>query len=133
MKAPHLITGEKGESLATKFLIQKGYKLLSRNYRFKKAEIDLVVRTEDELVFVEVKTRRNSSFGYPEEMVSKKKQELMVVAMEAFQIENNLHYLEPRFDIVSITLTSSKSEVTHIENAFFPDWGTQSDQWQSPV
>jgi putative endonuclease len=62
-------TGSKGENLAAEFLKTKGFEIVARNYRFKKAEIDLIIRRENWLIFVEVKTRSSSNFGEPEEFV----------------------------------------------------------------
>ena len=62
--------GAWGEDLALRYLIQHGYKLLERNYRTRRGEIDLIVRKDDTLVFVEVKLRRGSGYGDPLEAVT---------------------------------------------------------------
>jgi putative endonuclease len=66
-------TGNKGEDLAADFLREKGFQIVVRNYRYKHSEIDLIVKQENLLVFVEVKTRSSSSFGEPEGFVDSKK------------------------------------------------------------
>jgi putative endonuclease len=66
-------TGNQGEEIAAEFLQQRGYEILARNYRYKHSEIDLIVRKNDIIVFVEVKTRSSSGFGEPEAFVGSKK------------------------------------------------------------
>src|SRR5689334_13579858 len=66
----NLATGNYGEELACKFLKEKGYKILERNYRIRGGEIDIITREEDYLVFVEVKTRYSHDFGLPEESIT---------------------------------------------------------------
>ncbi|MDA8963567.1 YraN family protein, partial [bacterium] len=91
--------------------------ILQTNWRWEKAEIDIIAEHNKQLVFVEVKTRRNSSFGNPSEFVSIKKQELMKSAAEAYIEMNNLSH-EIRFDIVGIILNSKDEKIEHIQNAF---------------
>ena len=66
--------GREGERIAVDYLTEKGYRILRRNYRFGRGEIDIIAQDGTELVFVEVKTRRTSAFGEPEEAVTPKKQ-----------------------------------------------------------
>jgi len=74
MTASHLISGKNGEDIARKFLLAKGYDILDENWRFEKAEIDLIAFFERKLIFIEVKTRSAIGFGQPETFVDKKKQ-----------------------------------------------------------
>jgi len=69
----NLQTGNIGEDIAQKYLKDQGYKILERNFKTKYAEIDLVAKQKDEIIFVEVKTRRGLNFGSPEEALTKKK------------------------------------------------------------
>ena len=110
------ITGAKGENLAADFLVQKGFEIVARNYRYKHAEIDLIVRTPKLLVFVEVKTRRSSSFGEPESFVDSKKAAKILEGAEQFIFENNWKG-NIRFDIISVKLGATP-EVVHFEDAF---------------
>ena len=106
--------GKKGEETALKYLQKKGYQLVDQNYRHRRGEIDLIVKREDILVFVEVKLRSGSYFGYPEEMVSENQWELLMETAKAFQIENG--YNGPiRFDIVAIL----GEQIRHFEDAIF--------------
>lgn len=109
--------GAKGEQMAERYLESKGYDIVERNYRYKLAEIDLIVRDNNFLVFVEVKTRSNSSFGYPEEAVNDKKAQKVVEGAE-YYIEKNSWDGNIRFDIVAINL-GKDSDIKHFEDAFY--------------
>lgn len=117
--AEHNELGEKGEDLATQFLRKKGYKILQRNYRFKKLEIDIIAQDQNELVVVEVKTRASSYLAGPEDTVSKGKQKSIVTAANQYIIENEID-LETRFDIVSIILNEKETNIDHLIDAFYP-------------
>ncbi|GAA4310743.1 YraN family protein [Nibribacter koreensis] len=109
--------GQQGEKAAEHHLVAQGYELLHRNYRFKRAEVDLVFRKGHFLVLVEVKTRTSRQFGYPEEAVSGRKQEMLFLAAEAL-VEELDWQQEVRFDIVSIFWHHQTPEILHIEDAF---------------
>ena len=83
-KSEHLQLGKRGEDAAEEFLLAKGFHILFRNYRFQKAEVDIVASYKNLLVLIEVKTRRSNNFGNPEEFVSKRKQELFYEVSEAY-------------------------------------------------
>lgn len=109
--------GNWGEDLASKLLENKGYQVLARNWRFKRAEVDLIVQNEQFLVFVEVKVRKNANFGHPEVFVNEQKTQLIRMASEQFQI--NIGYNGfIRFDIISVEGNPQQFEVLHIEDAF---------------
>ncbi|MCC9168464.1 YraN family protein [Pontibacter harenae] len=119
MAAPtnkHIQTGQSGEDIAVLFLQQQGYFILQRNYRHKRAEVDIIAQKDNLLVFVEVKTRSTDRYGFPEEAVNFKKEQLLLTAAEEF-IENSNWLHDIRFDIISITL-GTKPTVHHIEDAF---------------
>ena len=65
--------GQKGENLATSFLISSGYQIIERNFKTKLGEIDIIAKEQNTLVFVEVKARHSLEFGYPEEAVTSSK------------------------------------------------------------
>ncbi len=94
--------GIKGEEIASRFLLEKGYIILEKNYRFRRAEIDIILQKENILVFVEVKSRSDKTFGEPELAVNNKKKILLRAAAENYIFENNW-LKEIRFDIISIT------------------------------
>ena len=110
-------TGRKGEQMACDFLTQKGYDILHRNYRHKRAEIDLIVRQNNLLVFVEVKARSSHAFGLPEQFVDDRKAERIVTAADHFIFENNWQG-NIRFDIIAITF-KPEPEICHLKDAFY--------------
>lgn len=116
--AKHNETGIKGEEIAKNFLQTKGYKILDTNWRFEKMEVDIVATLAELLIFVEVKTRSTNYFGYPEDSVTDKKQDLLKIAAEEYLFQNP-QYEQIRFDIVSITISDNKEEIQHFEDAFF--------------
>ncbi len=117
MGIPHDL-GKKGEQLAAKFLIQKGYRILNRNYRYLKAEVDIIAKAEEILVFVEVKTRRGGSLVSLRERIGKKKIQLLVQAADHYVTTQKLD-LEVRFDIIEIYRDGEALRIEHLENAFY--------------
>lgn len=108
--------GNKGEEMAASFLMAKGYEIVARNYRYKHAEIDLIVKKENLLVFVEVKTRASSTFGEPEHFVTAKKASKVMEGAEQYVVENHWHK-NIRFDVVSVK-TGAIASIEHFEDAF---------------
>lgn len=118
--AAHNELGELGEKLAANFLEANGYIILARNWRANRAEIDIVAKIDETLVFVEVKTRSTDYFGAPEEAVSKRKKRLLAAAASAYMEETG-HDWALRFDIISIVMQLGEApKLTHFEDAFFP-------------
>lgn len=113
----HLRTGQLGENHAAAYLRAQGYAVLRQNYRFKRAEIDIIAQKENLLVFVEVKTRSTDRYGYPEEAVNTRKEELLLGAAEEFILAQEWEQ-EIRFDIISVTLTAPPT-IHHIKDAFY--------------
>jgi putative endonuclease len=107
-------TGLNGENAAAKYLVNKGYEILERNYRYSRAEIDLVMKKGNWLVFVEVKTRSRSDFGFPEEFVDKEKEENILMAAEHYIFKINWQG-NVRYDIISIL----NNDIAHFEDAFY--------------
>ncbi len=110
--------GKAGEDLAAQFLIEKGYQILARNYRYKRSEIDLIMKKDNCLVFVEVKLRTTDAFGFPEEFVDEKKAAKILEGADQYiyelKWEGNI-----RFDIVAIRQINGQTEVVQIEDAFY--------------
>ncbi|MCH1473115.1 MAG: YraN family protein [Bacteroidia bacterium] len=119
MKTHQQILGQEGENIATKYLVDKGYIILKRNFRWGHAEVDIITQFNSQLVVVEVKTRYTSKYGDPEQSVSFKKQQLLAQATEAYLITNNLD-LTIRYGIISIIKNQYKTEITHLEDVFWP-------------
>lgn len=119
-KTPHLFTGLRGETLALAYLKEKGYQILETNWRYSRAEVDLIARLDDQLIFIEVKTRESYRHGYPEDDVQLKKQQLLYDAAAAY-MDFYDHDGEVRFDIISIILPpGGQPDIRHLEDAFFP-------------
>tara|TARA_R110000787_G_scaffold195189_2_gene306554 strand:+ start:7545 stop:7904 length:360 start_codon:yes stop_codon:yes gene_type:complete len=115
--AEHYDLGKKGEQLAVDYLINDGYEILVRNWRFQKAEIDIIAQKENVLASVEVKTRSTNDFGNPQDFVNPKKIKLLVMAMNEYVIKFDLD-VEVRFDIIAITKNKSGFDIEHLEDAF---------------
>ena len=116
-------TGRMGEELAAAHLEDQGYRVFERNYRFERAEVDLVCFEPQEgggeVVFVEVKTRRGLGFGQPEDAVDDAKQQHVAKAAEAFLYEYRLEGVPCRFDVISIVLEEGEPDIRHFKNAFW--------------
>lgn len=115
--AQHNELGKKGEQLAVDFLQKKGYKILERNYRYQKAEIDIIARLNDTLCAVEVKTRSTPDFGNPQDFVKPKQIQQLVKAIDYYVTKNDLD-VEVRFDIVAIIKNKLGTKIEFFENAF---------------
>ncbi len=116
--ATHNETGKRGEELAANYLKEKGYEIIERNYRWKRFEIDLIVKKEPFLVFVEVKTKTNTTFGYPEDDVTPQKAKQVMTAAEEFVYETGWKK-EIRFDIVAVIIKGQSIEIEHIIDGFY--------------
>lgn len=110
--------GKEGEDLAADFLIKKGFEIIERNYRHKRLEIDLIVKKNNWLIFVEVKMRSSDKFGYPEDFVDYKKAKNIIDGAEEYTYQQNWQG-NVRFDIVSIRDQFGRKEIVHIEDAFY--------------
>ncbi len=102
--AHHQNTGNLGESMAENYLVSNGYIILHRNWRYAHWEVDIIAVKNGKLHFVEVKTRRTTTFGYPEEDVSRKKMKNLLGAAEEFLLQYPQWKLI-QFDIISIIIT----------------------------
>lgn len=116
--AKHNELGSLGEELAIDFLLQKGYKILETNWRFQKAEVDIIASKDNVLAAVEVKTRSTNEFGDPQDFVNQKKISLLVKAVNEYVERNDLD-VEVRFDIVAITINDKQLEMEHLKDAFY--------------
>jgi putative endonuclease len=110
--------GTEGEDLAVAFLREKGYRIISRNYKNSVGEIDIIAQDRETVVFIEVKTRANTYFGYPFESVhSRKRQKLKNLAL--LYLKKRGEEVPVRFDVLSITCAENGSrEIEHIKDAF---------------
>jgi len=110
--------GLHGQQIAEKFLFEKGYKILARNYRIKTGEIDLVAFKDTYVVFTEVKFRRNFTYGEPLESVNYAKKKQIIKTAMHYITKNALHQADIRFDVIEVTNIGGKYDINHIENAF---------------
>ena len=116
--ASHNDLGKKGEDIAIDYLLKKEHAIIARNYRHEKAEVDIISVHSGTIIFTEVKTRSTERYGYPEESVGAKKKEMLRLAMDFYLSENHIKE-ESRFDVISIVINGSNTEVHHIEDAFY--------------
>lgn len=111
-------TGDRGEEIATRYLLWQGYELICKNYRTRRGEIDLILRQGKTLVFVEVKLRRGAGFGEPAEAVTARKQATIRSVAEEYLVKTRPDFEELRFDVIGILAGPGSPEITHIEEAF---------------
>lgn len=115
----HNEIGKKGEILAVDFLINQDYTILEQNWRYRRAEIDIIACLENTLIFVEVKTRSSDFFGQPEDFVTPKKQKFIASAAAAYMNKKEYDWIF-RFDVISVLLDGHKrAKLTHYKDAFF--------------
>ena len=109
--------GERGEGLAVGFLLENGYKIITKNFRTRIGEIDIIARDNKTLVFVEVKTRESLEYGRPFESVNKHKRRK--IANVALLYLKKLREIPPcRFDVVSVYYDQGRPEFELIKDAF---------------
>lgn len=116
--------GRWGEHRAARFLEGRGWRVVCRNYRFGRREVDLVVRRDDVLAFVEVKTRAGEGFGGAMEAITwRKRREIEAVAAH-FLATRGMADVAIRFDAVAVTLLpeSHVVRVEHVPDAWRPGW-----------
>ena len=113
-------TGDRAEALACRYLTQQGLRLLDRNYRCRRGEIDLVMRDGDSLVFVEVRYRRQTAFGRAAETVSVAKQARIVRCAHCYITQHRAWNEPARFDVVCIEGDLGWDAVQWLPDAFHP-------------
>ena len=113
-----ITTGKEGEKIAAEYLKKNGYQIIEINYRCPIGEIDIIAKEKNDLVFVEVKTRKSIELGYPEQAVGMRKQKKMSQLALWYLQKRKIADTNARFDVVAITLIPEKNEVKLIQNAF---------------
>lgn len=112
-------TGDEWEEQAVRYLMEKGYHVLQRNYRCKTGEIDIIARDGSELVFVEVKYRSDNTYGYALEAVTPAKQRtIRKVAGYYMTVVCKNQYVPCRFDVIGFDMVQGQIQISHIRNAF---------------
>lgn len=117
--AEHNNLGKKGESEALRYLLDNGYQIISCNWRFKNYEVDIIAQHTDTIIFIEVKTRSSSLWGYPEDAISKTRIKRLVDAADWYININKLTSTDIRFDVIAIIANNTSLEIEHFENAFY--------------
>lgn len=111
--------GTRGETLAARHLQSLGYEIIERNYRCQFGEVDIIASHGGDLVFVEVKTRRNAKFGYPSESVNLKKQQKIIRVAQHYLLQRCADEVGCRFEIAEVYLVAGQpARVELIQNAF---------------
>ena len=111
--------GREGEERACGFLRSQGYEILETNWRCGNHELDIIAKQGNTLVVAEVKTRKSSYYGEPENAVNAKKRKIIVNAADAYIRIKGLD-MEVRFDIISLVIGSGQTTINHIPDAFYP-------------
>ena len=109
--------GDKGEDNAVNFLFASGYEVLERNHRFGRGEVDIIALKNSVMVFIEVKSRKNTYFGYPETFLSQPQQDRIHRAAEEYVLRKEWQG-EIRFDIIAILWDGKEPMLDHFEDAF---------------
>ena len=119
MPTPRMRLGSRGEGLARRLLERKGYIIRDTNYRCPWGEVDLVAQWGDQLIFVEVRTRRGGAFGGPEESVTEAKVQRLIATSQHYLQSHDLEDAPWRIDLVSVRFTRGYRllEIAHLENA----------------
>jgi putative endonuclease len=111
--------GQKGEDLAADHLKKAGFKILSRNWKWGKHEIDIIAENHYFIIFVEVKTRTYDYQMAPVTAITREKQRSIIYAADGYLQKYNINK-ESRFDVITIIKTSDTFKIDHIEGAFYP-------------
>jgi len=111
--------GAIGEKLAADLLKKRGYKIIQRNFRCREGEIDIIAQKDECIVFVEVRTKKNTAFGTPEESVTLSKREKLIALANTYIQAYDKPPQSWRIDVVAVELTPDNrvSRLEHIENA----------------
>ncbi len=117
--AEHLDIGKEGEELAARYLEDKQYTILERNWRYRHREIDIIASRDDKIIIVEVKVRKQIGGERLEEHINRRKQRYLISAANAFMLKRKLDR-GVRFDIILLTGGSGDFTTEHIEDAFSP-------------
>ena len=111
--------GQKGEDLAVDHLEKAGFKILFRNWKWGKNEIDIIAENHDFIIFVEVKTRTDDYQMHPVMAVNKEKQKSVIRAANGYLQKFGIDK-EGRFDIITVIKSVDSFKIDHIESAFYP-------------
>jgi len=116
--AKHNDFGKEGEEITVKYLLKHGYRIKCRNYRYLKAEIDIIAEQDGILAIIEVKTRKSDHVQSIAEAVTKQKIQHLVKAADHYVTSNKIN-LEIRFDIITVLKNNTQLQIEHIKDAFY--------------
>lgn len=117
-RSAHLDLGDQGEKLAAIHLQKHGYEILARNWRNGPLEIDLICRLNQQIIFVEVKTRRSKKYGGPLGAMTQAKKAKLIKAAQSWLEKNEMWSSPCRFDVIALVSNQKSFSMEHIVNAF---------------
>ncbi len=109
------ILGKRGEELAVEYLKDKGYKILERNFMCKQGEIDIIAKDKDYVVFIEIKSRTNTKYGFPLEAITEEKLKHILLSASYYLHIKNLENNNVRIDAIEVYIKEEKYYVNHIK------------------
>ena len=119
MTRERLALGAWGEERAGEFLQARGWTILARNFRCPLGEVDIIARDGNQLIFVEVKTRRTTAFGLPQEAVGSRKQQQLIRVAQWYLKGYKDQRINPRFDVLAVLWQrDGTAQIDHFVNAF---------------
>jgi len=112
--------GKTGETIASEYLVKNGYIIKEKNYRNFLGEIDIIAGYKNEIIFIEVKTRKSNQYGYPEEAIHLAKQKKIIKTASVYICEKKLKKINYRFDVILIHFSQKNDlkKIIHMKNAF---------------
>lgn len=111
--------GRTGEEAAVAYLQNQGYVIVQQNWRYRRIEVDIIAETSQYVVFVEVKSRRNTLFKEPIQAVDATKMRRLVLAAHAYVLKHRIDK-EVRFDVISVVSQANGFQIEHLPDAFVP-------------
>lgn len=109
--------GRQGERFAAEFLEKEGYEILDKNYSCAFGEIDVIATKDEDIIFVEVKTRSQLEFGYPSEAVDARKQKHIYKVAESYLYKTKMWRRPISFDVIEVYIEDDDYKIAHIKNA----------------
>lgn len=113
--------GALGEEAAVKALKKQGYKIIDRNYRTKMGELDIIAKDGEYTCFIEVRLRKNNSFGSPADSIDEGKRRRIINAAKHYAVSKHIYDTPMRFDVVLINATADKNKLKNINLQIIKD------------
>lgn len=109
--------GKWGEDRAEEYLLQKGFRIVTRNWQNNFGEIDIIVFDQETLVFVEIRTKNSKYYGSAVESINNKKKKQLILMANIYLNYKNWWGMPYRIDVITIDKIGEKFELNHIKNA----------------